>query len=269
MTLGVGQRTDVLVQGVGGPGDAYWIRSNATCAESRQPSALAVLQYEQTDPWVVPRSTPWSLRDSCDNDPLEKTIPLYEMSPGAPEATYTLNMTLGQNESAVWMWQMNGSSFRADISHPSLLQAQTGNLAFSRERNVINTGSAKSYLFVLNNQSPVPHPMHLHGHNMYILAVGHGVWDGTIVRPENPQRRDVQNVPANGYMVWQADADNPGSWAFHCHIAWHAAVGLTVDILEHPDQIVDLAVPEDVARVCHDWSDAFATGQIELLDSGV
>ncbi|KIV88855.1 hypothetical protein PV10_08492 [Exophiala mesophila] len=269
VTLGVGQRTDVIVEGVGSPTAAYWIRSNATCAESRQPSALAIVQYEQTEPMVLPRSTPWSVPDSCDNDPLEKTIPLYKMSPGAPEATYTLGMTVGQDESGVWLWHMNSSSFRADVSYPSLLQAQTGNLTFLRERNVINTGSAKSYLFVLNNKSPVPHPMHLHGHNMYILAVGHGVWDGSIVRPENPQRRDVQNVPANGYMVWQADADNPGSWAFHCHIAWHAAVGLTVDILEHPEQIVNLAVPDDVYRVCHDWRDAFATGKIELLDSGV
>ena len=35
----------------------------------------------------------------------------------------------------------------------------------------------------------------------YILAVGTGEWDGTIVNPGNPQRRDVQIMPAGGYLV--------------------------------------------------------------------
>lgn len=112
--------------------------------------------------------------------------------------------------------------------------------------------------------------MHFHGHNMYILAVGTGTWDGkTIVRPENPQRRDVQNVPANGYLVWQADGDNPGSWAFHCHLVWHAATGLTVDVLEQPDKIKNLPIPDNTYQVCKDWKAIVATGQIELIDSGV
>lgn len=54
--------------------------------------------------------------------------------------------------------------------------------------------------------------MHLHGFNMYILAEGAGEWDGTtIVNPGNPQRRDVMQVRANGYIVMQFDAgENPG-----------------------------------------------------------
>lgn len=55
------------------------------------------------------------------------------------------------------------------------------------------------------------HPMHMHGYNMYILHEGLGAWDGTIVRPENPQRRDTYQVQAFGHLVIQFDAgDNPG-----------------------------------------------------------
>ena len=54
---------------------------------------------------------------------------------------------------------------------------------------------------------------------MFVLAEGMGSWDGNLVNPQNPQRRDTQILQANGYMVVQLTADNPGVWPFHCHIA--------------------------------------------------
>ena len=52
---------------------------------------------------------------------------------------------------------------------------------------------------------------------MFVLDVGTGTWDGsTIINPQNPQRRDVQLVPGQGYLVLQLTADNPGIWPLHC-----------------------------------------------------
>jgi len=73
---------------------------------------------------------------------------------------------------------------------------------------------------------PASHPMHMHGHNMQILAEGVGTWNGTIVNPSNPQRRDTQLVRPNGYLVVQFDLDNPGMWMFHCHVVWHISEGM-------------------------------------------
>ena len=74
--------------------------------------------------------------------------------------------------------------------------------------------------------------MHLHGHNMFVLSEGVGTWDGSsVVNGANPQRRDVQLLQPNGYLVVQIDADNPGVWPFHCHIAWHVSAGLYVNIM--------------------------------------
>ena len=65
-------------------------------------------------------------------------------------------------------------------------------------------------------------PMHLHGHEYYLLNEGNGRWDGeTVINPSNPLRRDTHSLRPNGYMVLQYDADNPGVWPFHCHVAWH------------------------------------------------
>jgi len=195
---------------------------------------------------------------------------MYPIAITNPDQTYTLNLTAGQNASSVWLWSINSSSFRADLSQPVLMQAQTGNLTFPPQWNVVNTGSAGSYRVIFNNNSPLPHPMHFHGHNMQILAVGRGKWDGTtIVRPSNPQRRDVQIVPEFGYLVWQTFADNPGAWAFHCHVAWHAATGLSVDFLEQPAKIKGLPIPASLDQTCKEWEAVVATGQIQQLDSGV
>lgn len=74
--------------------------------------------------------------------------------------------------------------------------------------------------------------MHLHGHNMYVLSEGAGTWDGsTVVNGGNPQRRDVQLLRPDGYLVLQYDAVNPGVWPFHCHIAWHVSAGLYINLL--------------------------------------
>jgi FtsP/CotA-like multicopper oxidase with cupredoxin domain len=53
---------------------------------------------------------------------------------------------------------------------------------------------------------------------MQILNSGFGKADvDTIVRPENPQRRDVMIMPPGtedrpSYLAIQWDADNPGVW---------------------------------------------------------
>jgi FtsP/CotA-like multicopper oxidase with cupredoxin domain len=83
--------------------------------------------------------------------------------------------------------------------------------------NVQNFGSDPTIGVVVTNPSNHRHPMHLHGHSMRILQEGTGTWDGTIVNPHNPQRRDVQLLSANGYTVWQINADNLGVWPYHCH----------------------------------------------------
>ena len=85
---------------------------------------------------------------------------------------------------------------------------------------------------------------------MFVLAVGSGTWDGKIVNPHNPQRRDTQLVPANGYMVVQLKADNPGVWPFHCHIAWHLSGGMLINVVLKPDELKHLEVPDILAQTC-------------------
>ena len=101
------------------------------------------------------------------------------------------------------------------------------------------------------NNIPFGHPMHLHGQQMSVLAVGTGTqWDGKITNPQNPQRRDTQLVPAMGYLVIQLEGNNPGLWPLHCHISWHLSAGMLVNLVLGEKELGAMEVPESVGEVC-------------------
>lgn len=117
-------------------------------------------------------------------------------------------------------------------SFPLLNLAHSGNTSYPDDPqwNVYNFGQNTSIRIILHNRTPISHPMHLHGHNFYVLAEGPGNFTGE-VNTGNVQRRDTQLVQPNGYLVIEFVTDNPGVWPFHCHIAWHVSSGLYVNIL--------------------------------------
>jgi len=84
-----------------------------------------------------------------------------------------------------------------------------------------------------------------------------------------PVSERLQFSRLDGYLVWQADADNPGSWPFHCHIAWHASTGWSFDVREQPNQIQNLNIPDSSYRLCQDWQAFAATGEVDQIDAGL
>jgi FtsP/CotA-like multicopper oxidase with cupredoxin domain len=51
VTLGIGQRADVLIQGNGKPGDSFWMRANNSyiCGQTEVGEALTEVRYEKAD----------------------------------------------------------------------------------------------------------------------------------------------------------------------------------------------------------------------------
>ncbi|KAL0937282.1 Laccase-2-like protein 1 [Colletotrichum truncatum] len=275
VTLGIGQRTDVLVKAnAGNAQSAFWMRSNMTsCSLTNQPLALAAVFYDKADQNKAPTSTPWDVPDpgTCVNDDLALTKPVMKLKPSNPAVTKTMEIKVFRNESGIIQWSLGGEDFRGNFNSPTLLQANKGNLTFDADWNVDNFANNGSIRVVVSNNSPAAHPMHLHGFNMYILHEGDGLtWDGTITNPENPQRRDVQQVRANGHMVMQFDSnENPGMWPFHCHIAWHASAGLFAQFLVQPEKVRQLRIPAAVDQVCKDWSAWTSRNVPDVIDSGL
>lgn len=67
VTLGIGQRTDVLVTANGTSTAAYWMRSNITCASTNHAEALAVIYYNKADTYSMPSSTCQKYTSGCLN----------------------------------------------------------------------------------------------------------------------------------------------------------------------------------------------------------
>ncbi|KAF5979798.1 laccase [Fusarium bulbicola] len=108
------------------------------------------------------------------------------------------------------------------------------------------------------------HPLHLHGHDFALLAQGTNSSEindpnnPVTLKFDNPPRRDVALIPAGGYLIVAFKADNPGSWLFHCHIAWHASSGLALQIMEREEDPRRMMTPEKLKQTndgCETWKD--------------
>ncbi|KAJ4782206.1 L-ascorbate oxidase [Rhynchospora pubera] len=90
------------------------------------------------------------------------------------------------------------------------------------------------------------HPWHLHGHDFWVLGYGEGLF-----RKKDVSRFNVENAPLRNTVVifpygWTAIrfvADNPGVWAFHCHIEPHLHMGMGVVLAEGIELVKE--IPKD------------------------
>jgi len=79
-------------------------------------------------------------------------------------------------------------------------------------------GHGERVEIVFRNQTPMSHPMHLHGHMFQVSEINGQAIDGAL--------RDSIMVPPEAMVKVVFDADNPGLWAFHCHNLFHMAAGM-------------------------------------------
>jgi laccase len=96
------------------------------------------------------------------------------------------------------------------------------------------------------------HPIHLHGHNFFVVGRGFGNFDEkkdpTRYNLVDPPERNTVGVPVGGWAAIRINADNPGVWFIHCHLeehtTWGLAMGLIVKSGSDPSQCL-LPPPSD------------------------
>jgi FtsP/CotA-like multicopper oxidase with cupredoxin domain len=71
---------------------------------------------------------------------------------------------------------------------------------------------------IMQNQTRMAHPMHLHGHYFKVAAINNVPIEGAL--------RDTVLVPPSTSVTIRFTADNPGNWAFHCHHLYHMNAGM-------------------------------------------
>ncbi|KAJ7964877.1 L-ascorbate oxidase-like [Quillaja saponaria] len=92
------------------------------------------------------------------------------------------------------------------------------------------------------------HPWHLHGHDFWVLGYGEGKFsdgDEKKFNLKNPPLRNTAVIFPYGWTALRFVADNPGAWAFHCHIEPHLHMGMGVVLalgVEHVNNIPNEAL---------------------------
>lgn len=179
--------------------------------------------------------------------------------------------TVGFNSDRLFRWYLNSTTMIAEWSNPTLLQVLNGSTTYATSNAVIELPNANEWVYmVVETSLAVPHPIHLHGHDFYVIAQGTGSYSSsTTLNLENPPRRDTAMLPASGYLVMAFETDNPGIWLMHCHIGWHTSEGFALQFIERYSEIAGLTDSDRLSEGCENWELFQSTAEIEQEDSGV
>ncbi|XP_034569620.1 laccase-15 isoform X2 [Setaria viridis] len=95
-------------------------------------------------------------------------------------------------------------------------------------------------------------PMHLHGHNMILLAQGLGNFDAAkdVAKYNlvNPPVKNTILVPNLGWAAIRFVANNPGVWFMHCHYEFHLIMGMAAVFIVEDGPTVDTSLPPPPAN---------------------
>ncbi|KAL1902233.1 hypothetical protein Sste5346_001209 [Sporothrix stenoceras] len=297
--VAVGQRYDVIINATAASG-LYWLNvtmPTGPCGLSNNPRPAAIVSYvgaapARPTPTVAGTAPP---DPSCADPPASFFTPIVSRTaPGAstfsPNAADTLNtnIILSQNGVARVFWPVNNSPMNVSWNKPTLQYVLNGTTAsMPAPENVISvpTAGVTTYWLIQNN-SPIPHPVHLHGHDILILGASPALaqplapgntlraynpaTDAVTLRGNNPTRRDTTMLPAWGWLVVAFQTNNPGAWLFHCHVAWHVSQGLSVQFLEQLSAIPTKVDLSSINSQCNTWGAYYpANDPFHQDDSGV
>ena len=166
---------------------------------------------------------------------------------------------------------LNESSWRGNATKPVLhtlldnsatasqdvLEAGLDTTNFNKKHQMVYTSHGiRTIDILIQNLDDGNHPFHLHGYKFWVLKQGKGYEPQPYSTPSlyndidliNPLRRDTASIEAYGWMLIRFVADNPGAWAFHCHIGWHNEAGLGMVFATRVDEIEE--VPSEVRDMC-------------------
>ena len=272
-----GETYSVLVKTDQDPSRNYWATTNVVSRNSTTPPGLAIFNYYPNHPRRSPPTFPpsgplWNDVDSRFNQSLAiKARKGHIHSPPATSDRVIVLLNTQNMVNGTRRWSVNDVSF--NLPHTPYLIALKENLlhTFSQtpppegydfanynisvQEDSNGTTSDAIYrlqfnstvdIILQNANSMVPnvsetHPWHLHGHDFWVLGYGRGKFD----RINDPKKYNLvdpimkNTVPVHpyGWTALRFKADNPGVWAFHCHIESHFFMGMRVAFEEGIERV--------------------------------
>lgn len=286
LLIGIGQRYDVTIDANKANGGSYWFNVSTTCGGATNAiTPASIFQYEGANSTALPTNPGSALDTTCEDIINFSPVVRKNVPQSAFRATSDNTLTTGVT-TKTWegvqrvYWTVNNVDMNITWDEPTLEYVAKGNHNFPARYNLFQVPQSNEWSFwVIGNPIPAPHPMHLHGHDFYVLGRSapnlatatafDPARDTNSLRWDNPTRRDVTMLPGNGWLVVGFRTDNPGAWLFHCHIAWHVAQGLSVQFLERLQDIPSNVDLSQLEPTCKDWTAYYESSGHKQHDSGL
>ncbi|KAF2453738.1 multicopper oxidase-domain-containing protein [Lineolata rhizophorae] len=274
LNINIGQRYNLIVEADQEPDD-YWMRSDnqQACAGMIQWNDTRAVVHYVGGPMGTPTSTGYNYTAECIDEPLASLVPIMPWNAESRDQEVDEDVTVAPNANNLFKWYLSGTTFESQWGDPTLLGIyQDGEPPSYSGNLLIEAPDANEWVYIIiQSEVPLPHPIHLHGHDFLVLGSGSGTYaDGTALQMTNPPRRDTALLPTAGWLVLAFETDNPGVWLMHCHVGWHTSMGFALQIVERMDEIVptlhDTCQLEDT---CSAWDSYAEANGIEVIDSGV
>jgi len=272
LSIGMGQRYDIIVNASQSSGN-YWLRAipQTACSDNdNTDNIMGIFMYDSTNT-TEPSSSAYSYTDSCDDEDMSTLVPYLSKTVSTESEDDDFAVTVGRSNN-VFKWYMAGTTFEVEWEDPTLLQIYEGDTNYTTSSHVIELPTADEWVyFIIETTQAVPHPIHLHGHDFFVIAQGSGTYDSSTVTltTDNPPRRDTAMLPSSGYLVIAFETDNPGAWLMHCHIGWHTSEGFALQLVERIDEIPALTDYDTLNSTCTAWDTYVDESGVVSEDSGV
>jgi len=199
-------------------------------------------------------------------------VPAISMTPPSSTMDVTVAMSFQQTVASGGQQTrafLNNTSWEPDSTDATVLQVQSYGTqnTFDSNQLVVISDDINVITLILNNYDDASHPFHLHGHVFWILGEGDGSYiNGTsVLSYNNPPRRDTLTIPGFGWIAIRFITDNPGMWAFHCHVGWHMAAGLLMQFESLPSKIQQFTIPSYISDQCAAQSGGAVVGKRGML----
>lgn len=218
--LGSGQRYDVVVE-ANQDGPAYWLRAiyQTACNNNdndNKDNILGIIRYTGSDVGQDPTTTvSTAISNSCGDEPYKNLVPWVSHQVGNSDVQDYLGMSWYYELDLVFHWTLRTKTLIVNWSEPTIMDIYQGVNTFPGDSNVVTINEADQWVYwIIQDLTLVNayHPMHLHGHDFYILAQGIGAYIPGITKLNtvNPPRRDTATLYGSGYLVIAFKTDNPG-----------------------------------------------------------
>jgi FtsP/CotA-like multicopper oxidase with cupredoxin domain len=268
----MGQRYDIIVNATETAGD-YWLRAipQTECSNNDNADNIkGIVRYDSSST-DDPTTDAYDYTDSCDDEDMSDLVPYLALDASGYDVEDDEAITVGKSNN-LFKWYMEATTFVVEWANPTLESIYNDNDTFTNSAHVVELDTADEWVyFVIETSQAVPHPIHLHGHDFYVLAQGSGTYSTSSITLSltNPPRRDVAMLPSSGYLVIAFQTDNPGAWLMHCHIGWHTSEGFALQLVERYDEIAALIDYDTLNSTCAAWETYATANDIVADDSGV